>query len=101
METENIVSKKQIGDMLGLFRNMTYTEQKEFLRKAHPFIKSPPFYIIFNIDNLGLTRLAKITRYCGEREIQFIPEKAKKGRVRFVFPNLSDRNKALIGSLII
>ena len=101
MELESIVNKKQIGDMIGLFRNMTYSEQRAFLRKIHQYIKTPPYYILFKLDGLGLTRLAKVSRYCNERDIAFLPEKARKGRVKFVFPDVSNRNKALIGSLTI
>ncbi len=101
MESKTTVNKKQLEDMLGLFRDMTYTEQKDFLKRIHPYLKTPPYCIAFKLDGLGLTRLAKVTRYCKDSGIEFIPEKAKKGRVRFVFPDISNRNKALIGSLTI
>ena len=92
---------QKFHEILEYYHSLSYKEQKELLLVISKATKQPPYYILFKLDRHGLLKMAKAVSYCKKYDIPYTPEKLSNTRVRFCFENMSERNKVLIGRLII
>jgi hypothetical protein len=89
----------KLKETVEFYKNLDFKQQKILIRSMTVFSKKPPYYIIFNLDPVGVSKMMEVISYCKKYEIPYVPEKRGSLKVAFRFTDLTARNEALIGRL--
>ena len=97
MDSSTFGSK--LKETIEFYKNLSFKQQKVFIRSLTVHTKKPPYYITFELDSTGLNKMAEVISYCKKYQIEYTPEKRGNTKIAFCFQDLNERNEVLIGRL--
>lgn len=90
---------KETANYLTHYKTLSSEEQGKVIRELVLLKKKPPYCISFNLDQKGITHMAKVVAYCQKNKIPYTPEKKGSKKVSFSFQDIGTRNEVLLGRM--